>query len=79
MIAYVDEAPEIELHGRHFKLTIASGSERAEFMLTEKAFRLMKAYCSQAEAKRILADMEAREKVVEFRRTRKAKRERADG
>jgi hypothetical protein len=66
MIAYVDTPPQIDLSGEHFVLMIASGGECVQFMLTAKAFYGLSHECIGAEAKRRIADMEAREKVVPF-------------
>jgi hypothetical protein len=72
MIAFVDQAPQIELQGEHFRLTVTSGDDTAEYLLTAKSFFGLKAYCAEAFAKRQIADMEAREKVIQF--SHKAKR-----
>jgi hypothetical protein len=71
MIAYVETAPIIELHGEHFLMSVDSGGDKVQFLLTARAFFMLKNYCAEAYAKRCIAEMEAREKVVKF--SRKAK------
>lgn len=79
MIAFVEKPPTIELHGNHFQLTFNSGGDEISLMLTKKAFYLLKLFCSEADAKWRIADLEAREKVVPFPKpsARKAKRGKA--
>ena len=66
MIAFVEIEPKIELKGEHFMVTIESGSDQNQFLLTARAFFIMQARCKEAFAKRQIADLEAQERVVPF-------------
>ena len=66
MIGFVDKAPEIDLQGEHFLVTVASGDDKTQFLLTATAFFQLKRRCAEAYAKRQIAEMEARERVVQF-------------
>jgi hypothetical protein len=72
MIAYVDNPPMIDLQGEHFLMTVDSGGDKVQFLLTARAFFTLKNGCAEAYAKRCIAEMDARNKVVQF--SRKAKR-----
>jgi hypothetical protein len=72
MIAYVDGAPEIDLQGENFLLTVTSGTDKMDFVLTAKAFFILKSRFAEAYAKRCIAEMDAKEKVIKF--SRKSKR-----
>jgi hypothetical protein len=66
MIAFVETSPMIDLHGEHFLVTVKSGTDEIKLMLTARAFFGLKNEWHGAYAKRQIAEMEAKEKVVDF-------------
>ena len=73
MIAFIENAPGIELSGEHFRLTLRSGSDEAQFILTAKAFYGLRLECEGAFAQRRVAEMESRDRVISFSRSRAKK------
>lgn len=73
MIAFVEVEPKIEIKGEHFMVTIESGGDQNQFLLTARAFFIMQARCKEAFAKRQIADLEAQEKIIPFRKATKPK------
>lgn len=58
MIAYVDSAPEIELRNGHFVLTLTSGEDRTQFILTRHALFYLLAQTRQAQMKAREAELD---------------------
>ena len=68
MIAFIDNAPEVEPYGDVFLITATSGGEEIKLMLTFKSVGILACRCNQALHERAEANRKAAGKLVLFPR-----------